>query len=301
MELSLARESLRREVWNLLRPQSLSTTRPSASRPLYRHALKSSRRHVHNSRSLWHHSAAKASTDEPPVYQPNHTPPNPRTRIPHLQTRTHQRPPISKTIAEPTLPPRNSHTDLRRSHEAWNRLEAYSKHTLNSPPARGNTRTDSMTMDEPPVGRPSLRSFAAQLLPPAASNPMGNQAAASAARGRFPGRFAGLDALADGPSPAQIWADQVKRSDMNLHLSPRTGRTVPVLDQHDPRQLPRSLRLFQALVLRDGVKRKEAKQKFHERPGLRRKRLTRQRWRRRFMKTFKTIVNRVRMLVKQGW
>jgi len=42
-------------------------------------------------------------------------------------------------------------------------------------------------------------------------------------------------------------------------------------------------------------------QRFHERPGLKRKRLKRVRWRRRFMDGFKAAVTKVKELKKQGW
>lgn len=43
------------------------------------------------------------------------------------------------------------------------------------------------------------------------------------------------------------------------------------------------------------------KQRFHERPGLRRKRLKRERWRRRFKGGFVATVQKVQKMRKQGW
>ena len=43
------------------------------------------------------------------------------------------------------------------------------------------------------------------------------------------------------------------------------------------------------------------RQRFHERGGLKRKRLRRERWRRRFMEGFKGTVGRVKGLRNQGW
>ena len=42
-------------------------------------------------------------------------------------------------------------------------------------------------------------------------------------------------------------------------------------------------------------------QKFHERPGLKRKRLRRERWRRRFKEGFQAVVQKVENMRRQGW
>jgi len=49
------------------------------------------------------------------------------------------------------------------------------------------------------------------------------------------------------------------------------------------------------------VKADFAYQRYHERGGLKRKRLRRERWRKRFSEGFKATIARVRELTRQGW
>ena len=51
----------------------------------------------------------------------------------------------------------------------------------------------------------------------------------------------------------------------------------------------------------NNVRRDFIKQRFHERPGLKRKRLKRERWRKRFKEGFKAVVLKVKKMRKQGW
>jgi small subunit ribosomal protein MRP21 len=60
-------------------------------------------------------------------------------------------------------------------------------------------------------------------------------------------------------------------------------------------------RTLEISVSKNRVKRDFQQQRFHERGGLKRKRLVRQRWRRRFGEGFKAVVGRVKHLRKQGW
>ena len=63
----------------------------------------------------------------------------------------------------------------------------------------------------------------------------------------------------------------------------------------------RSFRLLSVQVAQNKIRRDFQAQRFHERPGLKRKRLKSERWQRRFKKGFKETVRRVNELVKQGW
>ncbi|KAI1386090.1 uncharacterized protein F4822DRAFT_305192 [Hypoxylon trugodes] len=83
-----------------------------------------------------------------------------------------------------------------------------------------------------------------------------------------------------------------------LRLVPRTGRTVHVRNNVD---VARSFKLLSIQVNQNRVRQDFSLQKFHERPGLKRKRLKSARWRARFKKGFKACVTRVRELTKQGW
>ncbi|XXG99361.1 hypothetical protein Hte_005698 [Hypoxylon texense] len=77
-----------------------------------------------------------------------------------------------------------------------------------------------------------------------------------------------------------------------LRLVPRTGRTV---------QVARSFKLLAMQVAQNQLRRDFQAQRFHERAGLKRKRLRSERWQKRFKKGFKACVSRVKELTKQGW
>ncbi|KAI1081686.1 hypothetical protein F5B20DRAFT_52609 [Whalleya microplaca] len=83
-----------------------------------------------------------------------------------------------------------------------------------------------------------------------------------------------------------------------LRLVPRTGRTVHITRNVD---LGRSLKLLSAQLTQNRVKSDFIKQKFHERPGLKRKRLKGERAKRRFKRGFIAAIDRVKELTKQGW
>lgn len=85
-----------------------------------------------------------------------------------------------------------------------------------------------------------------------------------------------------------------------MRLTPSTGRTVSVAANAGV-DVGRAFALLAQSCARNGVRRDHNAQKFHERPGLKRKRLHRMRWRRRFMTGFKAAVIRVKQLRKQGW
>ncbi|KAK7539753.1 mitochondrial 37S ribosomal protein bS21m [Phyllosticta citribraziliensis] len=80
-------------------------------------------------------------------------------------------------------------------------------------------------------------------------------------------------------------------------LGPSYGRTVAVYDT----DLPGALRRMDMRVNSNGIRKAYHSQKFHERPGLKRKRLASARWRNRFMQGFKATVQTVKHLKRQGW
>ena len=55
------------------------------------------------------------------------------------------------------------------------------------------------------------------------------------------------------------------------------------------------------LVSRNRIKADFNRQRFHERAGLKRKRLKSERWRRRFRIGFESVVKRVDALRRKGW
>ncbi|KAI1265255.1 hypothetical protein F5Y18DRAFT_64124 [Xylariaceae sp. FL1019] len=84
----------------------------------------------------------------------------------------------------------------------------------------------------------------------------------------------------------------------HLRLVPRTGRTVHVGKGVD---VARSFKLLAIQVAQNRVRNDFQKQRFHERPGLKRKRLKSERWQDRFRRGFQATVARVRELNRQGW
>ncbi|KFY22912.1 hypothetical protein V493_06237 [Pseudogymnoascus sp. VKM F-4281 (FW-2241)] len=83
-----------------------------------------------------------------------------------------------------------------------------------------------------------------------------------------------------------------------LRLNARTGRSVVVAGGVD---IGRSFNLLAMSVARNKVKNDSFRQRFHERGGLKRKRLKRERWQKRFMDGFRSTVSRVKEMKRQGW
>ncbi|KAI0204803.1 hypothetical protein F4808DRAFT_412215 [Astrocystis sublimbata] len=83
-----------------------------------------------------------------------------------------------------------------------------------------------------------------------------------------------------------------------LRMVPRTGRTIHVSGSVD---VARSFKMLAVQVSQNNTRRDSQTQRFHERPGLKRKRLKSERWQARFKKGFKATVSRVRQLTAQGW
>jgi small subunit ribosomal protein MRP21 len=83
-----------------------------------------------------------------------------------------------------------------------------------------------------------------------------------------------------------------------IDLKPITGRTVAIQGNID---LGRGFRLLEQSCARNRVRADFTKQRFHERGGMKRKRLRRERWKRKFMEGFRATVVRVKQLKNQGW
>ncbi|EDO00577.1 hypothetical protein SS1G_14447 [Sclerotinia sclerotiorum 1980 UF-70] len=83
-----------------------------------------------------------------------------------------------------------------------------------------------------------------------------------------------------------------------MRLTPRPGRTIDIKSNID---LSRGIRMLEASCALNKVRHDQTHQRFHERGGMKRKRLHRQRWRNNFMEGFKGIVGRVKQLKNQGW
>ena len=65
--------------------------------------------------------------------------------------------------------------------------------------------------------------------------------------------------------------------------------------------LGRGLIYLNSICSQNKVKSDFNRQRFHERPGLKRKRLKSERWRKRFMLGFKGMVYKVQDMKRKGW
>jgi len=63
----------------------------------------------------------------------------------------------------------------------------------------------------------------------------------------------------------------------------------------------RAMQRMNTLCARNRIRADLVSQKYHERPGSKRKRLKSQRWRKLFKEGFKATVNRVKEMKRQGW
>lgn len=87
------------------------------------------------------------------------------------------------------------------------------------------------------------------------------------------------------------------RATMTLNAS--TGRSISV--NREKIDVGRAFRLLEQSCARNGIRHLFNSQRFHERGGMKRKRLRRERWRRKFMDGFRATVTRVKVLKRQGW
>jgi hypothetical protein len=101
-------------------------------------------------------------------------------------------------------------------------------------------------------------------------------------------------------TPLSLWQRSVEEHQRPKHLSPRTGRTFDVTR---PSQSELTTRMNQVtmICMANKVAQMERRGKFHERPGIKRKRVRREKWRSKFAKRFGAICGRVKWLSSQGW
>jgi ribosomal protein S21 len=85
-----------------------------------------------------------------------------------------------------------------------------------------------------------------------------------------------------------------------MRMNPSLGRTVDV-DADRNMDLARAFQTLNIKCSINRVKQDFNKQRFHERPGLKRKRLATERWRKRFKESFRATVRRVQDMRRKGW
>lgn len=101
-------------------------------------------------------------------------------------------------------------------------------------------------------------------------------------------------------TPLERFKQSIDEMDQSLHLGLKTGRQMEV-HSNNASDLGIKLNMLGALTARNRIRQDERRQKFHERPGLKRKRLKRERWRKRFSNSFASICSRATSLARQGW
>ena len=90
-----------------------------------------------------------------------------------------------------------------------------------------------------------------------------------------------------------------KRAKRTVRSRPTVGRTVEVVPERV--DVGRALKLLEINCAVNRVKQDLSRQRFHERPGIKKKRLKSERWRRMFKESFKATVMRVREMRRKGW
>ena len=108
-----------------------------------------------------------------------------------------------------------------------------------------------------------------------------------------------FDPLSSQPSLPQLTHVPADLSPPPFRLGPSLGRTI--VTQMASQNLPYAFRQLEINCGRNKVKADMMKQRFHERPGLKRKRLASERWRKRFKADFQAVCRRVEELRRKGW
>lgn len=90
------------------------------------------------------------------------------------------------------------------------------------------------------------------------------------------------------------------RAVRTIESSPRVGRTIEI-NLKRGLDLPRALRKLGFQCIENNVRRDQLNQRYYERPGMKRKRLKRERWRARFKLGFKALVQKVQAMRRKGW
>lgn len=83
-----------------------------------------------------------------------------------------------------------------------------------------------------------------------------------------------------------------------LQSRPSLGRIVEIDSKVD---IGKSLSILKKLVRTQNIKNDQQRQRFYERPGVRRKRLRRERWRARFKENFHNAVEKIKAMRRMGW
>ncbi|KAL8991916.1 MAG: hypothetical protein Q9169_007538 [Polycauliona sp. 2 TL-2023] len=104
----------------------------------------------------------------------------------------------------------------------------------------------------------------------------------------------------DSRQQDMIHIQEATRAVATIKSRPSLGRTVEVMPERGL-DLGRALRSLEINCAVNNVRGDAQTQRFHERPGAKRKRLHSVRWRRNFKIGFKAVVGKVKAMRRQGW
>ena len=90
------------------------------------------------------------------------------------------------------------------------------------------------------------------------------------------------------------------RASLTIRSRPSVGRTIEINPDRGV-DLGRAFRSLDITCALNNVRIDAARQVFHERGGLKRKRLKSERWRKRFKIGFKHVVGKVKVMRRKGW
>ena len=90
------------------------------------------------------------------------------------------------------------------------------------------------------------------------------------------------------------------RAKRTIRSRPTIGRTIEV-NQEGGQHVAGALRRLEILCAVNKIRNDQYRQRFHERPGLKRKRLKSERWRKLFKGSFRMTVARVQEMRRKGW
>ena len=93
---------------------------------------------------------------------------------------------------------------------------------------------------------------------------------------------------------------KAKRATRTVRSRPTVGRTIEVIPERGV-DFGRALRNLEISCAINRVRQDLSRQRFHERPGLKRKRLKSERWRKMFKESFRATVMRVKEMRRKGW
>ncbi len=90
------------------------------------------------------------------------------------------------------------------------------------------------------------------------------------------------------------------RASLTIRSRPSLGRTVEINSERGV-DLGKGLRSLEITCSLNSVRKDSFRQDFHERPGMKRKRLKSERWRKRFKIGFRRVVEKVKVMRRKGW